>query len=96
MRIRECQGPLRDPNTPLVSIFTPSVADSDSESDVSLLAPVILAMPSLTIEFVSLDIPLGCFKYAYYSDVDLNANHINSLLAWSTKGLTLTGSMAFQ
>jgi hypothetical protein len=56
MRIRECQGPLRDPDTPLVSIFTPSVADSDSESDVSLPAPVILAIPSLAVEFVGLDV----------------------------------------
>ncbi|KAG2757044.1 hypothetical protein P692DRAFT_201378656 [Suillus brevipes Sb2] len=59
MWIGECRRLLRDPDAPFISSVTPSVAEPDSESDVSLLAPVILAVPSLAIEFVSLDIPLG-------------------------------------
>ncbi|KAG1881202.1 hypothetical protein F4604DRAFT_1550737, partial [Suillus subluteus] len=110
--IGECRGPLGDQNAPFinnftppfinnstppfVNNFTPSAAEFDSESDVSLLAPVILAAPSLAIEFVSMDILLGCLKYACNSDVDLNVDHRNSPLPWSTKSLTLSGGFSFQ
>jgi hypothetical protein len=67
-----------------------------SESGVSLLAPVILAVPSLAIEFVSLDILLGCLKHACNSDVDLDDEHRNSPLPWSTKSLTLSGSISLR
>ncbi|KAG1808643.1 uncharacterized protein BJ212DRAFT_641872 [Suillus subaureus] len=96
MWIGECRGPLRDSNAPFITNFTPSAAEPDSEPDVSLLAPVILAVPSLAIEFVSLDILLGCLKYVCNSDVDLNVDHINSPLPWSTKSLTLSGSISFR
>lgn len=75
MWIGECWGLWRDPDTPFISSVTPSAAEPDSESDVSLLALVILAVPSLVIEFVGLDILLGCLKHACNSDVDLNDNH---------------------
>ncbi|KAG2343979.1 hypothetical protein BDR05DRAFT_208768 [Suillus weaverae] len=96
MRIGECQWPLRDPSAPFISSFTPSAAEPDSESDVSLLAPLILAVPSLAIEFVSLELLLGCLKHVCNSDVDLNADHRNSPFPWSTKSLTLSGSISLR
>ncbi|KAG2042569.1 hypothetical protein BDR03DRAFT_565295 [Suillus americanus] len=79
MWIGECRGPLRDQNAPFISNFTSSGAEPDSVR-CYLLAPVILAAPSLAIEFVSLDIPLGCLNYVCNSGVDLNVDHRKSPL----------------
>ncbi|KAG2113071.1 uncharacterized protein F5147DRAFT_759398 [Suillus discolor] len=78
-------GPLSNPQPTFISSSIPSAAKPDSESDVSLLAPVILAAPSLAIEY--------CLKYACNSDVDLNVDHKDFPLPWSTKSLTLSGSV---
>ncbi|KAG1770544.1 hypothetical protein EV702DRAFT_1123577 [Suillus placidus] len=94
MSIGEFRGPLQGLNTSLRSRFTPSAAELDSESDVSLLAPVILAVSSLTIDFGTLDILSGCLKHVCNSDVDLDVNHRDSPLPWSTKSLALSGSIS--
>ncbi|KAG2075754.1 hypothetical protein BDR04DRAFT_1091380 [Suillus decipiens] len=90
MWIGECRGRLND----FIDYLTLSAAEPDSESDVSLLSPVILAVPSLAMEFFSLDILLGCLEYACSSsDIDLDVDRNNSPLPWSTKSLTLSGSV---
>ncbi|KAG2335969.1 hypothetical protein BDR05DRAFT_971301 [Suillus weaverae] len=94
MSIGEFRGPLQGLNTSFASRFTPSVAELDSESDVSLLAPVILAVSSLTIDFGTLDIPSACLKHVCNSDVDLDVNHRDSQLPWSMKNLALSGSIS--
>ncbi|KAG2157811.1 uncharacterized protein EDB93DRAFT_817465 [Suillus bovinus] len=96
MWIGEFYGPLRDIKPSFINSVTPSTAKPESESDVSLLAPVILAVPSLAIEFASLDVLLGCLRYACNSNVNSNVNHRNSLFPWSTKSLTLSGSINYQ
>ncbi|KAG1734487.1 hypothetical protein EDB19DRAFT_1727228 [Suillus lakei] len=85
------RGPLQDANT-----VTPSAAKPGSDSDVSLLAPVILAAPSLAVDFLSLDVLLACLKHASNCDVDLNVEPRNSVRPWSTKSLTLSGGLSLQ
>lgn len=80
---------LRDPTVPFFG-FTPSLSELDSEFDVSLLAPVILAVSSLEIDFGSLDILSGCLEHVCNSDADV----VNSSLSWSTKNLTLSGGFS--
>ncbi|KAG1907807.1 uncharacterized protein F5891DRAFT_1180834 [Suillus fuscotomentosus] len=85
--------PLSNPQPTFISSSIPSATKPDLESDVSLLAPVILAVPSLAIECASLYILSDCLKYACNSDVDLNVDHKDSPLPWSTKSLTLSGDV---
>lgn len=87
MWIGEFGGLLRIPNAPSIR------SEPGSELDVSLLAPVLLATPSLSLDFASLDVLLGCLEHAWNSDIDLNVNvdRRSSLLPWSTKKLTLSG-----
>ncbi|KAG1788234.1 uncharacterized protein HD556DRAFT_909044 [Suillus plorans] len=87
------RGPLSNPQPTFISSSIPSATKPDSESDVSLLAPVILAVPSLAIECASLHVLSDCLKYACNSDVDLNIDHKDSPLPWSTKSLTLSGNV---
>ncbi|KAG2364083.1 hypothetical protein BDR07DRAFT_1375270 [Suillus spraguei] len=89
MWIGECRGRLNA----FIDNLTPFAAEPDSESDVSLLSPVILAVPSLAMEFFSLDILLGCLEYACSSSDIEDADRNNSPLPWSTKSLTLSGSI---
>ncbi|KAG2153711.1 uncharacterized protein EDB93DRAFT_1052525, partial [Suillus bovinus] len=86
--IGEFWGAVRDP---LVPFYPPVMAKLDWELDISLLAPVILGVPSLAINFDSLDILSKCLKNVYNSNVDLNIDHRNYLRPWSTKSLTLLG-----
>ncbi|KAG1734484.1 hypothetical protein EDB19DRAFT_1727203, partial [Suillus lakei] len=90
------RGPLRYGNTPFISSSTPSALTPGSEFDVSLLAPVILGVSSLAIDFLSLDVLLACLNHARNSDVDSNVEHSNSVLPWSTKSLTLSGRLSLQ
>ncbi|KAG1734478.1 hypothetical protein EDB19DRAFT_1727147 [Suillus lakei] len=84
------RGPLRDANGPFTSNFTGAAAEPGSELDVTLLAPLLLAVPSLAIDFLSLDVLLLCLKHACKSaDVDLNAEHSNSVLPWKHKNVSL-------
>ncbi|KAG2121738.1 hypothetical protein DEU56DRAFT_701339, partial [Suillus clintonianus] len=88
----EFLGPPRVPNAPFISSFTPY--GSEPELDVSLLAPVLLAAPSLALDFASLDVLLCCIKYTLDSDVDLKVDHERSPSPWSTKNLTLSGCVS--
>ncbi|KAG2037939.1 hypothetical protein BDR03DRAFT_981938 [Suillus americanus] len=92
MWIGEFRGPMHSLSASFISSFTPSAPELDSGFDVSLLAPVILAAPSLVINFGSLDILYSCLKHMCNSDVD----HRNSPLPWSTKSLTFSGTFSGQ
>ncbi|KAG2158632.1 uncharacterized protein EDB93DRAFT_1049874, partial [Suillus bovinus] len=86
--IGEFRGAVRDPAVPF---FPPSMAKLDWEFDISLLAPVVLGVSSLAINIDSIDLLLKCLKNACNSDVDLDVDHNNSTLPWSTRSLTLSG-----
>ncbi|OJA12573.1 hypothetical protein AZE42_04944 [Rhizopogon vesiculosus] len=57
-----------------------------SASDISLLAPVLLAAESLSIDYAGVFLLEGCLSHVWESR-NMNTNHI----PWSTKTLTLRG-----
>ncbi|KAG1789576.1 hypothetical protein EV424DRAFT_1297630, partial [Suillus variegatus] len=88
MSIGDFRGPLQSPPIPFSPLPMPEL---ECELDISLLAPVILGASSLAIHFNNLNLLSKCLKHACNSDVDLNVDHKNSLLPWSTRSLTLLG-----
>ncbi|KAG2042169.1 hypothetical protein BDR03DRAFT_997079 [Suillus americanus] len=60
------------------------------ESDLHLLAPVLLSVPSLAIDFSSMDLLTRCVEHAW-THMDKNIDHQRSSPPWRTKTLTLSG-----
>lgn len=61
----------------------------NSALDLSLLAPVLLAAPSISVDFENLDLLSGCLLHAWNSRVD---NHEGSPPLYSPKTLMVTGT----
>ncbi|KAG2351064.1 hypothetical protein BDR07DRAFT_1446950 [Suillus spraguei] len=59
--------------------------------DATLLAPLILAVPSLAIDCTSLNILSVCLAQACNPHLGFNLDDRNSPLPWNTKSLTLSG-----
>ncbi|KAG1746940.1 hypothetical protein EDB19DRAFT_1631207, partial [Suillus lakei] len=62
----------------------------------SLLAPVLLAAPSLALTWSSLDLLLDCLEHVWNSHADMNVNYEHSALPWKTRSLTLSGCVTDQ
>jgi hypothetical protein len=60
------------------------------DSDLDLLAPVLLGAPSLAIDFSSMDLLIRCVEHAW-THMDKNINRQRSPPPWNTKTLTLSG-----
>ncbi|KAG1815673.1 uncharacterized protein BJ212DRAFT_234467 [Suillus subaureus] len=60
------------------------------ESDLDLLAPVLLGAPSLAIDFSSMDLVKRCVEHTW-THVDKNIDRQCSPPPWRTKTLTLSG-----
>ncbi|KAG2124232.1 hypothetical protein DEU56DRAFT_983616 [Suillus clintonianus] len=64
---------------------------SECELAMSLLAPVLLAAPSLAFAWTSLDLLAACLEIARKSHVDTDINNEHSQPPWKTQTLTLSG-----
>ncbi|KAG1892179.1 hypothetical protein F4604DRAFT_1543736, partial [Suillus subluteus] len=60
------------------------------ESDLDLLAPILLGAPSLAIDFSSMDLLTRCVEHAW-AHMDKNIDRQRSPPPWRTKTLTLSG-----
>ncbi|KAG1744098.1 uncharacterized protein EDB91DRAFT_1050809 [Suillus paluster] len=83
-----CEPP---PQAPMRRNFA-LYAQSESDIDFSLLAPVLLSAPSLALDFGSLWLLYGCIESVWNSHVAMNIDH-EHFPPWSTKSLTLVGDL---
>ncbi|KAG2034423.1 hypothetical protein BDR03DRAFT_1093808 [Suillus americanus] len=58
---------------------------------ISVLTPVLLATPTLALDWTSLGFFSECLEHAWKSHADTNANDEHSPRPWNTKTLTLSG-----
>ncbi|KAG2142948.1 hypothetical protein DEU56DRAFT_792636 [Suillus clintonianus] len=63
---------------------------SESGLDVSLLAPILLAAPSLALSWTSMDLLAECLEHAWTSRAATHVNDENSPPPWNTQTLTLS------
>ncbi|KAG2138424.1 uncharacterized protein EDB93DRAFT_1090737 [Suillus bovinus] len=80
-------------STPAHLSHTPrahALKPSQPPLDISLLAPILLAAPSLALGWTSLDLLIECLEHAWKFRATTNFNNEHSLPPWNTQTLTLS------
>ncbi|KAG1734634.1 hypothetical protein EDB19DRAFT_1911035 [Suillus lakei] len=67
---------------------------SERKFAISLLAPVLLGVPSIVLDCSSLDLLSDCLEHAWDSRADTNVDHGHSLHPWNTRTLTLSDTLS--
>jgi hypothetical protein len=78
--------PTHFPHTSPAYALTPP----ESPLDISLMAPILLAAPSLALGWTSLDLLVECLEHAWKSHAATHVDNEHSPLPWNTQTLTLS------